>query len=137
MANVLIVAVAIVDSLAKPTRVLCAQRSAPASLDGYWEFPGGKVEPGESPVAALRREIREEVGVTLTLGQEFPRPDGSDWPLPNGQDMRLWLGLVDDGVPAPLQDHHELRWVDVDQLHELPWLEGDIPIVRLLQERYE
>lgn len=128
----LIVAAIIVDSLQTPTRFLCAQRSAPPELDGQWEFPGGKVEPGETPEAALRREIWEELGVEISLGDQFTRPDGSDWPLPNGSDMRLWLATISAGAPEPLQAHHQLTWATRLTIADLAWLPGDVPIVEQL-----
>ena len=69
-----IVAVAIVDDLAQPTKLLAARRNRPEALAGLWEFPGGKVEPGESEVAAVRRELCEELGVELRLGAPIPGP---------------------------------------------------------------
>ena len=70
--------------------VLAAQRSYPASLAGRWEFPGGKVEDGEEPEDALRREIREELGIGIAIGRRLRSARG-DWRLHNGMDMRLWL----------------------------------------------
>lgn len=61
-ATIAVVGAAILDSLANPTRLLAARRSAPERLAGQWEFPGGKVETGESGPEALRRELREELG---------------------------------------------------------------------------
>lgn len=121
------VAAAILDDLTSPTRMLSARRSAPKSLAGRWEFPGGKVEEDERDVDALRRELDEELGVTATLGARIDGDDG-DWPLPNGARLRLWLAVV-AGEPAPLLDHDELRWLGLDELHSVPWLDADLPIV--------
>ena len=63
---------AIVDDLDHPTRLLAARRTEPPALAGGWEFPGGKVDPGESPLAALHREIREELGVPVRPARTCP-----------------------------------------------------------------
>ena len=63
-----VVAAVILDDLVVPTRLLSAQRTEPPELAGGWEIPGGKVDPGESPRAALHREIREELGVRIRIG---------------------------------------------------------------------
>lgn len=133
----LIVAAAIVDSLGQPTRILCAQRSAPVDLAGRWEFPGGKVEPGEDPLSALHRELSEELGVQIEVGEQVRNPvaaadESGDWPLPNGNPMRVWLAHLTDGEPRPLQDHAELRWCDAETITDLPWLPGDVPIIDVL-----
>ena len=67
---ILVVAAVIVDDLTHPTRLLAARRAAPRALAGGWEFPGGKVEPGEDPIAALHRELAEELQITVDLGAE-------------------------------------------------------------------
>ena len=76
---ILVVAAAIVDHLDNPRELLAARRSVPPSLAGRWEFPGGKVEPGEAPLNALEREIDEELGVGLRLGAELVGPDDGAW----------------------------------------------------------
>ncbi len=125
----LVVAAAIVDDLTAPTHLLAARRSAPKTLAGAWEFPGGKVEPGEDPIDALIREIREELGVSIAVGQEIVGPDEGEWPIHQGHRMRVWTATITQGVPAPLEDHDELRWLPVGSWDDVPWLPADLPIV--------
>lgn len=127
-ARVAVAAVALVDDLARPTRLLAARRSRPPELAGGWEFPGGKVEPGESPCAAAVREVREELGVRVELGDQVgQRP----WPLGRTHEMWLWWAVARPGEPAPrpVADHDELRWLAQDTLREVPWLANDLPVL--------
>ncbi|MFD1718806.1 (deoxy)nucleoside triphosphate pyrophosphohydrolase [Georgenia deserti] len=129
----LVAAAAVVDSLTRPTVVLCARRSAPERLAGRWELPGGKVERDEAPEAALHRELAEELGVRVRLGAVIPAGDGGDWPILDGLTMRVWLAELTSGTPRPLQDHDRLSWTAPAQLPDLDWLEPDRPIVAALQ----
>ncbi|WP_308219846.1 (deoxy)nucleoside triphosphate pyrophosphohydrolase [Arthrobacter jinronghuae] len=131
-----VVGAAILDSLARPSKLLAARRSAPEALAGLWEFPGGKVEPGEGCMEALHRELAEELGIRVELGAEVPRPLEQGWPLNRSAAMRVWLAEVTDGTPEPLEDHDELRWVELTEkaLMELPWIPADLPIVTALQQ---
>jgi mutator protein MutT len=118
-------------------RLLAARRSGPPAMAGGWEFPGGKVEPGETEAAALVRECQEELGVTVRLGRRV----GPDTPLPNDRVLRVWLaGIVDEGAapaePHPLQDHDVLRWLEPEELSSVAWLPADWPIVHALAECY-
>lgn len=132
-----IVGGALVDSLSHPTRLLAARRTAPPEFAGMWEFPGGKIEAGETAQEALHRELNEELGVSVTLGAEVvgPTPDG--WVLNSKAAMRVWLAEVTAGEPAPLEDHDELRWVDLadPEMFLLPWIPADLPIVHALREK--
>jgi 8-oxo-dGTP diphosphatase len=129
----LVVAAAIVDDLARPRRLLAARRSAPKSLAGRWEFPGGKVEPGETHHEALHRELAEELGVAIRIGREVPGPADGAWPVTAQHLMRVWLVQIQAGEPAPLLDHDEIRWLGPDDWHAVPWLDGDVPIVHALR----
>lgn len=130
------VAAAIVDDFDRPRRLLAARRSAPSEVAGFWEFPGGKVEPDEDVVMALHRELLEELGVSAELGPEV-MPDGAgDWPLTGTATMRLWLARIVDGDPAPLEDHDELRWLPIGAWLSVPWLPADVAVVRALERRF-
>ncbi|ADG73017.1 NUDIX hydrolase [Cellulomonas flavigena DSM 20109] len=134
MTPVLVVAAAVVDDLDDPRLLLAARRATPASLAGRWEFPGGKVEPGETPEEALHRELREELGVSVGLGVELLGPDGGAWQLSDRYVMRLWFAEVLEGGPEPLVEHDELRWLPAGQWLDVPWLDADVRIVERLTE---
>lgn len=106
-------------------RVLGCERAEPPESAGRWEFPGGKVDPGESELDALVRECREELDVEIEVGDRV----GTDVPLAHGRALlRVWLARLVTGEPQPLE-HASLRWLSVDELDSVPWLPADAPIV--------
>jgi 8-oxo-dGTP diphosphatase len=120
-------------------RVLVAQRSG-GPFDGRWEFPGGKVEPGEGDLAALVRELREELRVDVApqafLG-EVVLDAAIGGGAPGASTMRVWWALLDGGEPVA-QEHATLRWVGADDLEALDWIPADrplLPAVRTLLTR--
>ncbi|WP_347350623.1 NUDIX domain-containing protein [Intrasporangium sp.] len=133
----LVVGAALVDHAAAPRRLLAARRTEPSELAGGWELPGGKVEPGEAPLAALHREIGEELGVDIVVGPAVPGPlPGGTWPLGDRYEMLVWLATVLGGrAPRPLEDHDELRWLARAMLHDVPWLPADLPIIDAIAAR--
>ncbi|MET7305860.1 MULTISPECIES: (deoxy)nucleoside triphosphate pyrophosphohydrolase [unclassified Streptomyces] len=106
-------------------RLLAARRSAPPGLAGRWELPGGKLEPGETGEQALVRELREELGVETEPLERIP----GEWPLAPGYVLRVWTARLVSGVPAPLQDHDELRWLGPGESDAVDWLDQDRPAV--------
>jgi 8-oxo-dGTP diphosphatase len=111
-------------------RVLVQQRHAHAPLGGLWELPGGKVEPGESPVAALVREAREEMDVQLEV-------DGCVWSVqePQGQGvlcLRVYAARLAPGVQPQCLAAQQQRWVLATELTALPFCPADIGLVEAL-----
>lgn len=107
-------------------RVLAARRGPRMSLASLWEFPGGKTEPHETPQVALAREIREELGCSIRVGQHI-----------NTTRHRYSFGLVvlstfyaeiDAGEPTPTE-HSELKWCTTGDLAMLDWAPADLPAV--------
>jgi mutator protein MutT len=120
-------------AIVRDGRVLAARRSAPAALAGGWEFPGGKVEPGETEMQALVRECDEELGVLVVPGQRI----GGDVRTATGAVLRVWLAELADpqgAQPRALQDHDELRWLDAHALAGVAWLPADWPLVHALAD---
>lgn len=131
-----VVGAAVLDRLDGATRLLVGRRSSPVSLAGLWEFPGGKVEPGEDPRSALRREVREELGVDIRLDREVSAGHPEGWLLGNGARMRVFTAVIEGGEPRPLQDHDLVEWRELDRerLQQLEWIPADRPIVDALVE---
>jgi 8-oxo-dGTP diphosphatase len=96
-----VVGAAIVDDLNRPTTLLSGRRTEPPELAGGWELPGGKVEPGEHPRNALLREIREELGVEIELGDLVQGPVAGAWPLGQRYVMQVWLARITAGQARP------------------------------------
>lgn len=113
-------------------RVLLAQQRAyPPAAAGLWELPGGRVEPGESDVDAVRRECQEELGVEVRVFG----PIGPDVALAKGPLLRIYRAELADpaAVPHP-HDHADLRWLTAGQLGSVPWLPADRVLLPALRE---
>ena len=111
-------------------RVLVAQRGS-GGLAGLWEFPGGKVERGESDLAALVRECREELGVVVTPGGflgEVPLDGVVAGGAPGASTLRVWAGRITGGELVA-HEHSELRWLPAEDLEALDWIPADRPLL--------
>ena len=113
-------------ALFRDGQVLVAQRGPDMSLTGKWEFPGGKLEPGETPKECLVREILEELCVEIQVHQWLGQGSADG----NGRTIQLdvYACSLVGGEPQPVE-HAELRWLEGDQLHDLDWAESDIPVL--------
>ncbi|QJT03855.1 (deoxy)nucleoside triphosphate pyrophosphohydrolase [Streptomyces asoensis] len=122
--RIVVVGAALLDA----GRLLAARRSAPPELAGRWELPGGKVEEGEAPEAALMRELREELGVEAETVERVP----GEWPLRPPYVLQVWTARLCPGsaAPEPLQDHDALRWLTPTEIWDVDWLDQDVPAVR-------
>ncbi|EHR62965.1 ADP-ribose pyrophosphatase [Saccharomonospora cyanea NA-134] len=109
--------------------LLVQQRAFPVEVAGRWELPGGRVEPGESDVDAVRRECVEELGVDVVVGGRV----GADVPLPNGMVLRVYSAtLRETGAEPRAVEHRALRWVSAAEVSELDWLPADRALVPAL-----
>jgi 8-oxo-dGTP diphosphatase len=107
-------------------RVLAAQRPPGKAQAGRWEFPGGKIEQGESPEGALAREIEEELGCILSLGAALTPVDH---PYPGGRLLlRPFLAKIASGAPTA-HEHSALRWVTAEEAARLDWAPADVPVL--------
>ena len=130
MKTLLVSAVALIDP---EGRVLLAQRPEGKSLAGLWEFPGGKVEPGETPEAALIRELKEELGIDTWKSCLAPLTFASH----TYDDFHLLMPLFAcrrwEGIAAPLEGQN-LAWVRPQNLRDYPMPAADLPLIPILRD---
>ena len=130
MKTVLVAAVALID---RDGRVLLAQRPEGKSMAGLWEFPGGKVEPGETPEAALIRELHEELGIETWASCLAPLTFASH----SYPDFHLLMPLFAcrkwGGQPRSLEAQ-ALKWVRAADLRTYPMPPADIPLIPILRD---
>ena len=130
MKLVLVVAAALIDA---DGRVLIAQRAEGKTLAGLWEFPGGKLEPGERPEAALIRELHEELGITVKEACLAPLTFASH----SYDDFHLLMPLFAcrrwEGIAAP-QEGQNLAWVRPQNLRDYPMPAADLPLIPILRD---
>ena len=111
-------------------QILCAQRGPKGSLGGMWEFPGGKIEAGETPREALIREIDEELHCEVTVGDEVTTTS-YEYDFGIVTLTTFWCQLV-SGTPT-LTEHAEVRWLSPAEMDQLAWAPADVPAVEIIQ----
>lgn len=130
MKMVLVSAVALIDP---ENRILLAQRPPGKPMAGLWEFPGGKIESGETPEAALVRELHEELGIETWDSCLAPLTFASH----SYPDFHLLMPLFAcrkwNGIPMSKEDQ-VLKWVNIRNLRDFPMPEADIPLIPILRD---
>ena len=130
MKTVLVSAVALIDG---DGRVLLAQRPEGKSMAGLWEFPGGKVEPGETPERALIRELQEELGIDTWASCLAPLTFASHSYGSFHLLMPLFACRKWQGIPSS-REGQALAWVRPGKLRDYPMPEADIPLIPILRD---
>lgn len=112
-------------------RVFCAQRKDIGEVAKKWEFPGGKIEPGESHQEALSREIAEELSIGIAIGDFVTTVDHQYTTF--AITMHAYRATILSGEPS-LSEHLDSRWLTREELSSVDWAPADIPIVERVKE---
>jgi 8-oxo-dGTP diphosphatase len=112
-------------------KVLSARRSASMNLPLRWEFPGGKIEPGEAAEECLKRELVEEMGVQIEVGRALT-PATHDYPAFTVTLYPYVCSIVSGEIT--LFEHSEMSWLPPERMQDLEWADADIPIIAEYQQ---
>ena len=131
MKTIKVAAAVICDSLGNATKIFATARGY-GEFKGKWEFPGGKIETGETSEQALIREIKEELGVKIKVGSLIDTIE-YDYPTFHLIMDCYWCVVVDGEII--LKEAQESRWLDKDNLYSVDWLPADISLIEKIQNR--
>ncbi len=111
--------------------IFATQRGYGEFKDG-WEFPGGKIEDGETPEQALKREIQEELDTEISVGELIDTIE-YDYPTFHLSMDCFWCEILSGDLV--LKEHEAARWLTKNQLHEVAWLPADITLIKKIEEK--
>ena len=131
MKTVKVVAAVICDSFEEKTRIFAIARGY-GEFKGQWEFPGGKVEPGETSQQALIREIKEELDATIEVGEQIGTIE-YDYPSFHLSMDCFWCQVVSGELR--LKEAEAARWLEKDHMQEVNWLPADLTIIGTIEEQ--
>jgi 8-oxo-dGTP diphosphatase len=115
-------------------KVLCTQRSESMSLPLKWEFPGGKIDEGESPEECLKRELVEELGIEISVDQPLPATTHT-YPTFTVTLYPFSCTIISGEIT--LHEHSAMVWQPVEKLHTLDWAEADWPVIEECREQFD
>ena len=118
--------------LVEDGKILCAQRGESKSLAYLWEFPGGKIESGESPQEALIRELKEELLIEVDVQSEKFEETSYQYDF-GVVNLTTFICLLKKGTPQ-LTEHIAVKWLEPKELDQLEWAPADVPAVEKLME---
>ena len=130
MKTIRVAAAVICDSLISRKRVFATARGY-GNYRGRWEFPGGKIEAGETPQQALIREIREELDTVITVGDRIGRVE-YDYPDFHLSMDCFWCGIEEGHLT--LLEAEDARWLEKGTLDSVPWLPADAMLIEIIRE---
>lgn len=117
----------------KSEKIFAARRSPGKHLGGYWEFPGGKVEAGESHQDCLIRELKEELAIDVKIGN-YIGVSSYDYGEKKINLHGYFVLNINGEIVLNDHDHDSMRWLDISELDEIKWAPADIPLLAKIKE---